>query len=280
MFQFSDQLLKQWQHALAEIAWQAGKAILDIYRNKAVINVSEKEDHSPVTEADIAAHRIIVSALAQLDPALPILSEESPAHDIEKRRQWQQFWLVDPLDGTRDFLRRNDEFTVNIALIERGKVVLSVVLAPALEEGYTARRGEQAWRFEPGRYRDSRLAIAARPWRSEHTLRIAESRSHGRGLPEAWLQRLPAHQCVAMGSSLKFCAIARGDADLYVRCGPTSEWDTAAAQFVLEQAGGAVNALEGTRLGAALDYNQRDTLINPSFVALAPGVRALFETCH
>ncbi|MGJ8517307.1 3'(2'),5'-bisphosphate nucleotidase CysQ [Carnimonas bestiolae] len=274
----SDQLLKEWQSLLIDIACQAGDAILAIYRNGHSISVSHKEDHSPVTEADKAAHQIIVNRLARLSPALPVLSEESSPLDIDNRLQWQQFWLVDPLDGTRDFLRRNDEFTVNIALIDAGKVVLSVVVAPALNDGYSACRGESAWRFHPPHYRATRTDITARPWRNANTLRVVESRSHGRGIPEPWQARLPPYQRVAMGSSLKFCAIARGDADLYVRSGPTSEWDTAAAQFVLEQAGGAVRSLQGMRVEGALSYNQRDTLINPSFVALAPGLEALFES--
>jgi 3'(2'), 5'-bisphosphate nucleotidase len=243
--------------AVASLARRAGQAIMDVYA--AEFDVTRKADASPVTEADLAADRIIVAGLAALTPGIPVLTEETLAPPWAVRRQWQRYWLVYPLDGTREFVKRNGEFTVNIALIDRHRSVLGVVLAPVSGDLYAAAEGIGAWREETvgATPRPIRTRAAATP------LRVAGSRSHGYARQIAMLERIGEYQSMALGSSLKFCVIARGDADLYLRLGPTSEWDTAAAQCVLEQAGGNLVDIEGH----AFRYNTRDSLLNPEFIA-------------
>lgn len=244
------------------LARRAGGAIMDIYRED--FDVEMKADFSPLTAADLAAQKIIAAGLAQLDPQLPVISEEASQLPWAQRREWSRYWLVDPLDGTREFVKRNGEFTVNIALIEHGKPVLGVVLAPVTEELFAAARGHGAWwqvQRDADWERISTRALANPPV-------AAGSRSHG-GSSEATLRRLlgEEHLLHPLGSSLKFCLIARGSADVYLRRGPTSEWDTAAAQCVLEEAGGAVLDLTGK----PLHYNRGESLINPEFLAVGDG---------
>jgi 3'(2'), 5'-bisphosphate nucleotidase len=239
---------------VADIAREAGRRILEIYQGD--FAVERKDDSSPLTAADMAAHRVIVEALPDIEAGVPVLSEESAEIDWTTRRQWSRYWLVDPLDGTREFVKRNGEFTVNIALNENGVPVLGVVHAPV--DGYTAvgERGRGAWRVD-GATRPLRTrAVPAVPV-------VAGSRSHRSAEERRFLDALGEHQYVAMGSSLKFCLIAEGKADVYLRYGATSEWDTAAAQCVLEAAGGRVMDLDGR----PLTYNRGESLINPSFVA-------------
>jgi 3'(2'), 5'-bisphosphate nucleotidase len=241
------------------IARAAGAAILDVYHGD--FAVQTKADASPLTAADLAAQQVIMAGLARLDPPLPVLSEEAKALPWSERRHWSRYWLVDPLDGTREFVKRNGEFTVNIALIDDHRSALGVVLAPVSGELYVAAHGHGAWL----------QAQADGPWRRIHARslgkppRVAGSRSHG-GAQGDVLQRLVGddYQMVPLGSSLKFCLIARGDADVYLRLGLTSEWDTAAAQCVLEEAGGAVLDLAGR----PFRYNRGESLLNPEFVAV------------
>ncbi|HET6433248.1 3'(2'),5'-bisphosphate nucleotidase CysQ [Dyella sp.] len=243
---------------VTDIAAAAAVAIMEIYASD--FAVQHKDDRTPLTAADLAAQAVIAKGLAELGEVLPVVSEEARASDWSVRRQWSRYWLVDPLDGTREFVKRNGEFTVNIALIERHRPVLGVVLAPVTGDAYVAQRGAGAWRRE-----------GSAPWqplRSRALARppvVAGSRSHG-GTGEALLDALLGgpHEPLPMGSSLKFCLIARADADVYLRRGPTSEWDTAAAQCVLEEAGGAVLDLEG----APLRYNRGESLLNPEFIAV------------
>ena len=241
------------------IARDAAEAILAVYRED--FEVQRKADHSPVTDADLGAQRVIVAGLDALDEWLPVLSEESRIAPWAERQTWSRYWLVDPLDGTREFVKRNGEFTVNIALIDGHEPVLGVVLAPVTGDLYAAERGGAAWRqsgieaaWEP---------IATRVMAEPPV--VAGSRSHG-GHGIALLRDLLGDDFVEkpMGSSLKFCMVARGDADVYLRRGATSEWDTAAAQCVLEAAGGAVLDLAGR----PLRYNRKDSLINPEFIAV------------
>jgi len=244
------------------LARLAGDAIMVVYRED--FDVEMKSDMSPLTAADLAAQKVIAAGLAQIDPALPVVSEEASQLPWEERREWSRYWLVDPLDGTREFIKRNGEFTVNIALIENGRPVLGVVLAPVTEELFVAARGHGAWwQVQRGAEweRISTRALANPPV-------AAGSRSHG-GSSEATLRRLlgEEYQLHALGSSLKFCLIARGSADVYLRRGPTSEWDTAAAQCVLEEAGGAVLDLAGK----PLHYNRGESLLNPEFLAVGDG---------
>lgn len=242
---------------LVEIAKRAGDEILDVYAQP--FDVTRKGDDSPLTQADLRAHRVIVSSLASLTLDIPVLSEEASDIGFETRRQWSRYWLVDPLDGTKEFVSRNGEFTVNIALIDQHEPVLGVVHVPVTGITYFGARGVGAFRqsgsaaAEPVHVR----APAASP------LRVVGSRSHASaGSLDAYLDKLGAFELVSIGSSLKFCQVAEGKADFYPRFGPTSEWDTAAAHAVVEAAGGAVVDLEGN----SLRYNTRESLLNPHFL--------------
>ncbi|MEO7387777.1 MAG: 3'(2'),5'-bisphosphate nucleotidase CysQ, partial [Gammaproteobacteria bacterium] len=220
--------------------------------------VETKADQSPLTAADRAAHEVIAAGLARLAPEIPLWSEESAAIAWETRRQWPEFWLVDPLDGTKEFIKRNGEFTVNIALVRGHSPVLGVVHAPVLDRDYWGIAAGGAFRAsaggpgEPIRVR----APTATP------VQVAGSRSHREPAMDGILERLGPHSFVSMGSSLKFCLVAEGAADFYPRLGPTSEWDTAAAQAVVEAAGGAVLDLDGR----PLRYNTRPEILNPFFI--------------
>jgi 3'(2'), 5'-bisphosphate nucleotidase len=241
-----------------KLARIAGEAILHVYRGE--FEVEQKSDDSPLTAADLAAHHVIVDGLAALTPGLPVLSEESAAISFEERSRWSTYWLVDPLDGTREFVKRNGEFTVNIALIEAGEPTLGVIYAPVLDELAHAVRGDGVV-LEIADVVQTVVveARATPPWRA------AGSRSHHDERLQAFLERIGPHELHALGSSLKFCRLASGLLDVYLRHGPTSEWDTAAGQVVLEEAGGAVTDLAGRRL----TYNRRETLLNPDFLATA-----------
>jgi 3'(2'), 5'-bisphosphate nucleotidase len=244
--------------AACEIARDAGRAILDVY-GRDEFAVTRKSDNSPLTEADQVAHRIIGSALAKLDAGLPILSEESAPADPAERRRWQRYWLVDPLDGTKEFLKRNGEFTVNIALVDDHRAILGAVYAPVLDRMYSGVVAGGAWRSDHGA---SAQPIAVRP-NAATPLRVVGSRSHPSPELAAYLAGLPPHEIADMGSSLKICLVAEGAADIYPRLGPTSEWDTAAAQAILESAGGRMIDVAGR----PLRYNSKDDLLNPHFLA-------------
>lgn len=242
--------------AVIDIAAEAGRRILAVYDSD--FAVTHKADASPLTQADLAAHAHIAAALRALAPALPLLSEEDADIDYAQRRGWSRYWLVDPLDGTREFVHRNGEFTVNIALIDHGYPVLGVVHAPVAGETYAAAEGAGALRLR-GASREP-LRTRARPKKPVFVL----SRSHRDARLEALLAAAPPHEAVSLGSSLKFCGIAAGEADFYPRTGPTSEWDTAAGQCLVEQAGGVVLCLPQRE---RLRYNTRPSLINPPFAA-------------
>ncbi len=250
----------QYLDGVRAITLEAGRCILDVYERG--FEVAEKADGSPLTAADRGAQEIIAAGLKRLSPDVPLLSEESAAVAFEERRAWTRFWLVDPLDGTKEFVSRNGEFTVNIALIEAGRPVLGVVYVPVLGMTYYACRGQGAFKHK-GAEAPRALRARARP---DDKPIVATSRSHPSAFLAAFLARLGPHDTVSMGSSLKFCLVAEGAADLYPRLGPTMEWDTAAAQCVVEEAGGVVL----DRDGRALTYNKRD-LHNPWFVAGGPG---------
>jgi 3'(2'), 5'-bisphosphate nucleotidase len=240
--------------AVRRLAMEAGEAIMRIYAGE--FDIVAKSDHTPVTAADLAAHRLIEAGLRELAPGLPVLSEEGADIPYATRRQWPQYWLVDPLDGTREFIKRNGEFTVNIALIDGQEAVLGVVHAPALGLTYGARRGGGAWKWTDAQP----LRIHARP-RAATPPCVAASRSHGSSRIQAYLDALGAHTRLSMGSALKSCLVAEGTADLYPRLGPTSEWDTAAAQCIVEEAGGFVTDTAMRRLR----YNSKESLLNPEF---------------
>ena len=246
------------REGVVAIARDAARAILQVYEGD--FDVERKADASPLTAADMAAHRCIVAGLRALTPDIPVLSEES-AHAVsfDERRGWHTFWLVDPLDGTREFVKRNGEFTVNIALVVDGVPVFGVILAPVGGTVWHGAPGQGAFRRDGDDERAIRVrAPAVAP------LRVAASRSHLDPRTSALMERIGDTEAVGMGSSLKFCLLAEGGMDVYPRFGPTSEWDTAAGQCILEAAGGAVLGLSGE----PFRYNQRDTLLNGDFIAL------------
>jgi 3'(2'), 5'-bisphosphate nucleotidase len=249
---------------VAAIARQAGAAILDVY-GRADHGVQHKADSSPLTAADLAAHKVITVALNALTPDLPVLSEESADVPWAVRRAWSRYWLVDPLDGTKEFVNRNGEFTVNIALVDDGVPVLGVVFVPVLDLLYCGAQGVGAWKEVGGR---SERIHAAPVVAGQNALRVVASRRHGGEEIAPMLARLrtrfPRIELVNMGSSLKICLVAEGHADLYPRLAPTSEWDTAAAQAVLEAAGGVLTDTTFT----PYRYNRKEELLNPHFLAL------------
>jgi 3'(2'), 5'-bisphosphate nucleotidase len=210
-----------------------------------------------LTAADLASHDVIVRGLHRIAPEWPVLSEESEGTPYEQRRAWPVFWLVDPLDGTKEFLKRNGEFTVNIALVEGGEPILGVVYAPAIQRMYFAAKGVGAFRQERGQTAAIRVQRTSRD-----VTRIIVSRSHGTDETDVYTKQYGKCEFVSMGSSLKFCLVAEGAADVYPRSGPTMEWDTAAAHCILAAAGGAVK----TESGDPLVYN-KPSLLNPGFVA-------------
>jgi len=246
------------REAVIALARKAAAEILAVYDSE--FAVQHKDDRSPLTAADLASHRCIVAGLQVLTPQIPVLSEESKDIDIAARREWTTFWLVDPLDGTREFIKRNGEFTVNIALVVDGVATWGVIQQPVTGALWHGGAGLGAF-IREGDAGD--VAIRTRT-PAAAPLRIAASRSHRDERTQAVLDALPGSEVVGCGSSLKFCRIADGGIDLYPRFGPTSEWDTAAGQAILEAAGGAVLAPDGR----PFRYNQRATLLNGDFLAL------------
>jgi 3'(2'), 5'-bisphosphate nucleotidase len=240
------------------LARRAGDAILAVYESD--FAVTRKDDASPLTEADLASHRVIVRGLQALTPDLPVLSEESAGVPWAERSGWRRYWLVDPLDGTREFVKRNGEFTVNIALIEDGAPILGVVHTPV--RGHLAHAARDAGAMVE-RAESRPMPVRVEPCRPGAP-RVAGSRSHRDPRMNTFLQRLGDHELIELGSSLKFCLLAEGAVDVYLRLGPTSEWDTAAGQCIVECAGGRVTDLALERLR----YNAKDSLLNPDFLAV------------
>ena len=241
------------------IAGAAAAEILAIYDTD--FRVDNKDDRSPLTAADMASHKLICRRLAEIDASVPVLSEESANIPYSTRSGWDTYWLVDPLDGTREFVKRNGEFTVNIALISANKPVLGVVHVPVGGRCYFAAAGAGAHVSDGGKT----TPLAVKQTVAGEFI-IAGSRSHGSDRQNAFIEKLPGKvEMIAIGSSLKFCLVAEGKVDLYPRFGPTSEWDTAAAQCVVEQAGGLVTDLAFE----PLRYNTRESLLNPEFLVIA-----------
>lgn len=248
-----------------KLAEQAAFAIMAVYQRDFAIQ--EKADESPLTEADLAAHHLLDRGLRELEPRFPVLSEESSERIFEDRQRWRRFWLIDPLDGTKEFCARNGEFTVNIALIEHGEPIIGVIHLPATGESCFAARGLGAWRVRAGEETAITVSELASP------IRIALSRSHSKGESQDY-SALGAHTLVPLGSSLKFNALAAGEIDIYPRLRASScEWDIAAGQCIVEQAGGAVVDRNGVRLR----YNQNPSLLVPAFVAYGKPTRAWTE---
>ena len=246
-----------------ELAVEAGHRIMEIYDTD--FDVEHKSDDSPLTAADMAAHNTIGAGLSKLTPEIPILSEESAKIPFSERSQWQRYWLVDPLDGTREFVKRNGEFTVNIALIDNHESVLGVIYTPVTGATYYAARGVGAYKMTVGESGNNTKAVKihSRAKTADSTI-IAGSRSHRGDSLEAFLKRIGEYDIISMGSSLKSCLVAEGAADIYPRLGPTSEWDTAAAQCVVEEAGGCIIKTDGE----TLRYNTKDSLLNPHFLVI------------
>ncbi len=240
------------------LARSAGRAILEVYATD--FDVQSKTDDSPLTKADLAAHRCLTEGLGALEPDLPLISEESGLPPFEERGNWARYWLVDPLDGTKEFVNRNGEFTVNVALIENGRPALGVVHVPVQNRTYIGCAGHGA-ELRDGNGPPRVITVADR---SHQPVRVVGSRSHRGKSLDRFLDRLGECEMVPMGSSLKFCVVAEGNADVYPRLGPTSEWDTAAAQAVVEQAGGKVLELDGK----PLLYNNKPEILNPWFVVV------------
>ncbi|BDX06201.1 3'(2'),5'-bisphosphate nucleotidase CysQ [Planctobacterium marinum] len=252
------------------ITRDAGDAIMAIYQKD--FSIYEKSDDSPLTEADLAAHKIIVQRLAEISD-YPILSEESANIDWQERKDWQTYWLVDPLDGTKEFIKKNGEFTVNIALIHQGKAILGVVTAPAINQIYAGVLDGPCFKELEDKSRTELNPVSVD---SAEQLKIVGSRSHQSPEIKGFLEALgKPSELVAMGSSLKLCMVAEGKAHLYPRLGPTSEWDTAAAHAVVNAAGGKVTVMTQNENGVWQDsgvellYNQKESVLNPYFLVSA-----------
>lgn len=241
--------------AVGQIAREAGDKIMQIY-TRADFSVESKPDDSPLTAADLASHQHILAALHELTPQYPVLSEESAAQPFAERSQWTTYWLVDPLDGTREFIKRNGEFSVLIALIHQHEPVLGVVHAPALDTTWFASLGNGAFRQVGD---DEPVQLATRE--PSGVLTVVGSRSHAGTSLQGILDKIGEHELISMGSILKACLVADGRADLYPRLGNTSEWDTAAAQIIVEEAGGMMTQTDMS----PLRYNTRESLLNPHF---------------
>ncbi len=243
---------------LGRISKDAGAAVMQIYSGD--VTVWEKKDASPLTQADLSSDEIICQALNTHFPEIPILSEESTA--LANLQPAETFFLVDPLDGTKEFLKRNGEFTINIALIEKGRPLAGVVYAPAFDSLYFAAADFGCWKQEADR---DAVRLEILPPEENAPLRVVGSRSHSGDELKRWLDQLPPYEFIPAGSSLKFCTIAEGRADVYPRLGPTMQWDTAAGQCILEQAGGLVV----DSLGERMLYGLERPLKNDSFFALS-----------
>ncbi len=252
--------LQQFIEPVVELAIEAGDAILEVYATD--FDVQEKDDSSPLTQADTASNRRIEQGLRTLTPNIPVLSEESALPVFAERSQWETYWLVDPLDGTKEFVNRNGEFTVNIALIEKNRPVFGVVHVPVNNKTYFGCAGYGAELRSAGA-ESRKISVAEK---SAEPVRVVGSRSHGGSSMDGFLENLGEYEMHPMGSSLKFCLVAEGAADIYPRLGPTSEWDTAAAQAVVEQAGGSVVTLDGK----PLSYNCKSDILNPHFLVVGP----------
>lgn len=247
-----------------DLARRAGEAILPFWRSD--VAVTAKSDDSPVTAADLAAHKVLVEGLRALATDIHVLSEEDADIPASERATWERWWLVDPLDGTKEFIAGSEEFTVNVALVERGRVVFGVVSMPTSGRCYFGGAGLGAWRSEPGQAPQA-IQVRTQPPGSE-AFTVVASRRHSSAQQESLLNGLAGVlgelRLANIGSSLKFCLLAEGAADCYPRLAPTSQWDTAAAQGVLEGAGGVVLQLDGQ----PFSYPPRESLLNPFFLAL------------
>ena len=249
---------------VSNIALNAGREIMNYYDSNS--NVLTKEDKSPLTEADLASNNIIIEKLRLLNDNIPILSEESLV-EWEERKNWNTYWLIDPLDGTKEFINKNGEFTVNIALIKNAEPILGVIYLPFLSELYFAQKDQGAYKIncsQPIKSLENSVKILSNNKKKSDEIIIIGSRSHSNNKFNEWInQNYKNYKILQKGSSLKFCEIANGNADLYPRFGPTSEWDIAAGHIILEEAGGFLKTFENQ----SIKYNSKESLINPEFLA-------------
>ncbi len=257
--EINDIWLKELVNPVCGIAKQAGAEIMKIYAEG--FEIEQKKDHSPLTTADLASHTLIIEKLEKLTPEIPILSEESASISFAERSSWKNYWLIDPLDGTREFIKRNGEFTVNIALITEHSSSLGVVYIPVQDICYSASRKQDAYKQEQNQMAQK---IQVRSSTPTNKPTICGSRSHAGKSLQALQEKIGEFDLISMGSSIKMCLVAEGVADIYPRFGPTSEWDTAAAHCVVNEAGGVI---VDTTL-KTLQYNTKDSLLNPSFLAV------------
>lgn len=250
------------------LAQTAGQKILEVYHQNEGFDVKHKSDDSPVTAADLAAHAILHPGLEQLLPNVPVLSEESLLPSYSVRKSWKRYWIIDPLDGTKEFIKRNGEFTVNIALVEDGIPVLGVVHVPVLGITYTGLAGTGAFKIQQGRKQGIQTRSIQTRLDQKLPVEVVASRSHGADAVDRFLNKVTAAlgpvELKNMGSSLKLCLVAEGVADIYPRLALTSEWDTAAAQAVVEAAGGKVLDIHLQEMR----YNQKEDILNPFFYVI------------
>ena len=257
--EMNDIRLKELVNPVCEIAKLAGTEIMKIYAEG--FEIQEKKDHSPLTTADLASHTLIIEKLEKLTPDIPILSEESVSISFSERSSWKNYWLIDPLDGTREFIKRNGEFTVNIALISEHRSKLGVVYLPVQDICYSASNNHGAYKQDQNSTAEK---ITTRISSPENNPTICGSRSHAGKSLQALQDQIGQFDLISMGSSIKMCLVAEGTADIYPRFGPTSEWDTGAAHCVVNEAGGVIVDMSLQ----TLQYNTKDSLLNPSFLAL------------
>lgn len=244
--------------SLFDISLEAGKAIMKEYNTD--FEIETKKDSSPLTRADKLSNDVICSELKKITPDIPILSEESSQISFNIRSQWKEYWLIDPMDGTKEFIKKNDEFTTNIALINGNRPVFGMIHAPAINQTFWGGKKIGSFYLEGEKISKKREINASKSVSS--CLRVASSRSHSSNLEEDFFMRAGDHEVTNIGSSLKFCKVANGEVDIYPRFGPTSEWDTAAGDAIVTFAGGYIL----TASGQQLRYNDGESLINPSFL--------------
>ena len=257
--ELNNKQLAELVNPVCEISQQAGFEIMKIYQEG--FDIEEKNDRSPLTSADLASHQLIIESLKKLTPDIPVLSEESSEIPYSERSSWEYYWLIDPLDGTREFIKRNGEFTVNIALITNQVATLGVVYIPVQDIFYFASKGNGSFKKEQNQ---PTIKISTRNSTPNDKPIICGSRSHAGKSLQALLNKIGDYELISMGSSIKTCLVAEGAADIYPRFGPTSEWDTAAAHCIVDEAGGI---LVDTSL-KPLRYNTKDSLLNPSFIVI------------
>jgi 3'(2'), 5'-bisphosphate nucleotidase len=252
----------QYLQPALKVAKKAGIALLELYRKPGPFEVRTKPDSSPLTDADILAHEIIKVGLTEITPTIPVLSEEDCQIPFEERRQWPYYWLVDPLDGTREFIHRSDEFTVNIALIHNGRPILGIIYIPVTDISFFACEKQAAFKQEADQ---PPQPIHVRPWAAGQNIVIVIGQRSKTTRLQEMLQKNQKYELLRLGSALKFCWIAEGKADIYPCLGTPYEWDTAAGQCIVEAAGGQTIDLQRLK---PLQYNAKESLVSPPFIVV------------